>query len=246
VTSFWVTGLHPVEELLASRNQAPRKVLLAQSVPEKSREKIAVLARSAGVPCLSCSREEWHRRTGEREGGGIAAEIAEFRYAELSSWMAPLPGRAFAFLLDGITDPQNLGAILRNARAFGAAGVLVPKDRSCPVTAAVFRASAGAAAHVPVIQVTNLVRAMDAMKENRFWVYAGSGDGEIDLHSWNPASRSGIVLGSEDAGIRKLVRDRCDAAVRIGMAAGAGSLNVSVASGIFGLFLRKSLTSDTE
>ena len=246
MTAFWVTGLHPVEELLASTSQAPRKILLAESVPEKARDRIAGLARSAGVPCLSCPREDWHRRTGEREGGGIAAEVAEFRYADLPAWMASLPHRTFAFLLDGITDPQNLGAILRNARAFGAAGVIVPRDRSCPVTAAVFRSSAGAAAHVPVVQVTNLVRAMESMKEERFWVYAASGDGEIDLHSWDPASRTGVVLGNEDAGIRKLVRDRCDAGVRIGMAAGSGSLNVSVASGIFGLFLRKSLTSDSE
>lgn len=244
MTDFWVTGLHPVEELLASRSQAPRKVLLSQSVPEKTRERIAGLARSAGIPCLSCSREEWHRRTGEREGGGIAAEIAEYRYAEISSWMAPLQERAFAFLLDGITDPQNLGAILRSARAFGAAGVLMPKDRSCPVTSSVFRASAGAAAHVPVVQVTNLVRAMDTLKEERFWIYAAAGDGEIDLSSWDPAPRSGVVLGSEDTGIRKLVRDRCDAGVRIGIAAGVESLNVSVAAGIFGLFLRKSLTFD--
>lgn len=246
MTAFWVTGLHPVEELLASRNQAPRKLLLAQSVPEKTRERIVRLAYAAGIPCRSCPREEWRRRTGDREGGGVAAEIAEYRYADLSTWVDALPKRAFAFLLDGVTDPQNLGAILRNARAFGAAGVLVPKDRSCPVTAAVFRASAGAAAHVPVIEVTNLVRAMETMKEKRFWMYAAAGDGEIDLSAWDPASRSGVVLGSEDAGIRKLVRDRCDAGVRIGMAAGVDSLNVSVASGIFGFFLRKSLTSDSE
>lgn len=246
MTAFWVTGLHPVEELLASRNQAPRKVLLAQSVPEKTRERISGLARSAGVPCLSCPREEWHRRTGDREGGGVAAEIAEYRYADLPSWLDTLSRRAFAFLLDGITDPQNLGAILRSARAFGAAGVLLPKDRSCPVTSSVFRASAGAAAHVPVIQVTNLVRAMETMKEERFWMYAAAGDGEIDLRAWDPAPRSGVVLGSEDAGIRKRVRDRCDAGVRIGMAAGVDSLNVSVASGIFGYVLRKSLTSGDE
>lgn len=246
MTAFWVTGLHPVEELLASRNQAPRKVLLAQSVPEKTRERISGLARSAGVPCLSCPREEWHRRTGDREGRGVAAEIAEYRYADLPSWLDTLSRRAFAFLLDGITDPQNLGAILRSARAFGAACVLVPKDRSCPVTASVFRASAGAAAHVPVVQVKNLVRAMETMKEDRFWIYAAAADGEIDLDVWDPAPRSAVVLGGEEPGIRKRVRDRCDAGVRIGMAAGVDSLNVSVASGIFGYVLRKSLTSGDE
>ena len=243
MTPLWVTGLHPVEEILSSRTQAPRKVLLSESVPETLRGRIAGLARSAGVPCLSCSREEWNRRTGEREGGGVAAEIAEYRYAEMPLWIESLPEKAFAFLLDGITDPQNLGAVLRNARAFGAEGVLIPKDRSCPVTSAVFRASAGAAAHVPVVQVTNLVRTMETMKEAGFWIYAAAGDGEIDLFGWEPAARTGVVLGSEETGIRKLVRERCDAAVRIGMSAGVDSLNVSVSAGIFGFFLRKSLTS---
>lgn len=243
MTPIWVTGLHPVEELLASRSQSPRRVLLSKTVPERTRERLSGIARSAGIPCLSCSREEWHRRTGEREGGGIGAEIESYRYAEFLSWIAALPERTFAFLLDGITDPHNLGAILRSARAFGASGVLLPKDRSCPVTASVFRTSAGAAAHVPVVQVTNLVRTMDTMKEAGFWIYAAAGDGETELEVWNPASRSGIVLGGEDAGIRKGVRERCDAGVRIGMEAGSESLNVSVASGIFGFVLRKSLTS---
>lgn len=245
MTTLWITGLHPVEELLASANQSPRKLLLSLSVPEKTRERLAGLARSAGIPCLSCPREEWHHRTGDREGGGIAVEIAEFRYVELFPWMDSLSTRTFAFLLDGITDPQNLGTILRNARAFGAAGVLLPKDRSCPVTSSVFRASAGAAAHVPVIQVTNLVRGMESMKERSFWIFAAAGDGEIDLAAWCPAPRSAVVLGGEGKGIRKLVRERCDAGVRIGMAPGAESLNVSVVSGIFGFVLRKSLTSDT-
>ncbi|GAB4367973.1 MAG: 23S rRNA (guanosine(2251)-2'-O)-methyltransferase RlmB [Deltaproteobacteria bacterium] len=243
MTSIWVTGLHPVEELLASRTQVPRQLLVSQSVPEAVRERLSGLARSAGIPCRICPREEWRRRTGEREGRGVGAEIASFRYAAFPEWVDTLPKRSFAFLLDGITDPQNLGAILRNARAFGASGILLPKDRSCPVTSAVFRASAGAAAHLPVIQVTNLVRAMEAMKEKGFWIFAAAGDGDVELADWDPAARSGVVLGSEEGGIRKRVREHCDAAVRIGMEPGTESLNVSVASGIFGYVLRKSLTS---
>lgn len=243
MTSLWVTGQHPVEELLGSRLQSARQVLLAASAPRRTQDRIRELAAAAGVPCHSCSREEWSRRTGEREGGGVAAEMAGYRYAPLREWLDALPRAASAFLLDGVTDPQNLGGVLRNARAFGVSGVVTPVDRSCPVTASAFRASAGAAAHVPVIQVTNLARTIDELKEAGFWIYAAAEDGETEAAAWTPAARTGIVLGSEEAGIRRLVRERCDGSVRIGMAAGMDSLNVATASGILGFLVRNTLTS---
>jgi len=235
---MWVTGQHPVEEVLSSRLQRPRKVLIADSVPGKVREAIGKRASAAGVPCLTCPREEWHRRTGEKEGGGIAAEIAEFRYSDLAEWLGSLPARTAAFLLDGITDPNNLGTVLRNARAFGLSGVVIPRDRSCPVTAAVFRASAGSAAHIPVVQVTNLARSIETLKESGFWIYASDADGEIDVSAFTPSARTGFVLGGENTGIRRLVREKCDGSVRIPMEAGSDSLNVGVTSGILAFCAR--------
>jgi 23S rRNA (guanosine2251-2'-O)-methyltransferase len=235
---MWVTGQHPVEELLSSRLQRPRKVLLADSVPGKVRESIGGRASAAGVPCLTCPREEWHRRTGEREGGGVAAEIAEFRYSDLAGWVGSLPTRTAAFLLDGITDPNNLGTVIRNSRAFGLSGVVIPRDRSCPVTAAVFRASAGSVAHIPVVQVTNLARSIEILKESGFWIYASAADGEIDVSSFTPSDRTGFVLGSENTGIRRLVREKCDGSVRIPMETGSDSLNVGVTSGILAFCAR--------
>jgi 23S rRNA (guanosine2251-2'-O)-methyltransferase len=235
---MWVTGQHPVEEVLSSRLQRPRKVLLADSVPGMVREAIGERASAAGVPCLTCPREEWHRRTGEKEGGGIAAEIAEFRYSDFSEWLGSLPARAAVFLLDGITDPQNLGTVLRNAWAFGLSGVVIPRDRSCPVTSAVFRASAGSAAHIPVVQVTNLARAIETLKESGFWIYATASDGETDVSAFTPSDRTGYVLGSEEAGIRRLVREKCDGSVRIPMEGGIDSLNVGVTSGILAFCAR--------
>lgn len=229
---MWITGHHPVEEVLSSREQRPRKVLLSDTVPEKVRRSLEAKAESAGIPCLACPREEWHRRTGEKEGGGIAVEIPEFRYAALAPWLCSLPDRTAAFLLDGITDPHNLGTILRNARAFGLSGVVIPRDRSCPVTSAVFRASAGAAAHVPVVQVKNLARAVEDMQEAGFWVYAAATDGETDLSAFMPAHRTGFVLGNEETGVRRLVRETCDGTLRIPMEQGIDSLNVGVSSGI--------------
>ena len=168
----------------------------------------------------------------------MAAEIAEFQYAVLASWLPSLPARAAAFLLDGITDPHNLGTVLRNARAFGFSGVVIPRDRSCPVTPAVFRASAGAAAHVPVVQVVNLARAVEELQESGFWIYAAITDGETDVSTFAPAHRTGFVLGGEDTGIRRLVREKCDGTVRIPMEAGIDSLNVGVTSGILAFCAR--------
>jgi len=159
--------------------------------------------------------------------------MACFRYADIEDWVKGLRESSRAFLLDGVTDPQNLGAILRSARAFLFDGVIIPADRCCPVTGAVFRASAGAAAHVPVIQVKNIVRAIERLKESGFWVYAAEGKSGTDLVEFKPAKRTAIVLGGEDKGVRRLALEKCDGALRIGMAPGMDSLNVSVAAGIF-------------
>lgn len=241
--SMWVTGRHPVAELLASATQRARKVLLSDTVPREARAAFEKRAKELELPCLICSRQEWERRTGERERGGIAAEIAEYAYAGMEEWLSSLPPTARVFLLDGITDPQNLGAIVRSARGFAFDGVILPADRSCPVTGAVFRASAGAAAHLPVVQVTNLARAIERLQEAGFWLYAAEGAEGTDLSAFAPAKRTAIVLGSEEKGIRRLARERCDGAVRIPMAHGAESLNVSVAAGIIAYSIRKTLTS---
>ena len=118
----------------------------------------------------------------------------------MEEWVSALPETARVFLLDGITDPQNLGAILRSARAFAFDGVVLPADRSCPVTGAVFRASAGAAAHVPVVQVTNLARAIERLQEAGFWLYAAEGTEGTDLSAFTPAKRTAIVLGERGEG----------------------------------------------
>jgi 23S rRNA (guanosine2251-2'-O)-methyltransferase len=240
---MWITGKHPVEELLESSRQKPLRLMLSDSVSADVSKRLSARSASLGIPCISSRKDEWERRTGDRGGGGIAVELGEYRYADFHELITALPPRALVFLLDGITDPQNLGAILRNVRAFGVHGVIVPKDRSCPVTAAVFRASAGAAAHVQMAQVTNLARAAETLQENGFWLYAAAEKGETDIYDLSPAARTGFVLGSEEHGIRKLVREKCDGSVRIPMAPGVDSLNVGVTAGILAFSLAKTLTS---
>ena len=198
--SMWVTGRHPVEELLASATQRARKVLLSDAITKEMRAGFEKRAKELALPCLTCPRQEWERRTGEREGGGIAAEIAEYAYAEIEGWISALTETARVFILDGVTDPQNLGAILRSARAFAFDGVVLPADRSCPVTGAVFRASAGAAAHVPVVQVTNLARAIERLQEAGFWLYAAEGAEGADLPRSPPRSARRSSSGARRRG----------------------------------------------
>ena len=162
---------------------------------------------------------------------GVGAELAEFQYAELEDLLAA-PGPAFLLVLDGVTDPQNLGALVRSAHALGAGGVVLPKDRAAGVTPAVFKAAAGALEHCPVARVTNLARAVEQMKEAGVWTVALAADGDKDLESLDLSGPIALVLGSEGSGVRPLVRKTCDHVARIGMAGNVGSLNVSAAGAI--------------
>ena len=157
------------------------------------------------------------------------ARVGPYPYSGLDEILAaPDP---LILVLDGVTDPRNLGAVLRAADGAGASGVVIPKDRAVGVTAAAVKASAGASEHVPVARETNLRRTIDRMKEAGVWVYAAEVGGTtytgLDL-----AGPAALVLGSEGRGVRRLVREGCDGAVSIPMLGAVGSLNVSVAAAV--------------
>jgi 23S rRNA (guanosine2251-2'-O)-methyltransferase len=135
-------------------------------------------------------------------------------------------------VLDGVTDPQNLGALARSAHALGAHGLVVPKDRAAGVTPAAFKAAAGALEHIPVARVTNVSRALEDLKERGVWTVALAADGDRDLREVDLTSPIALVLGSEGKGVRPLVRKTCDHVARIPMAGRVGSLNVGAAGAI--------------
>jgi 23S rRNA (guanosine2251-2'-O)-methyltransferase len=135
-------------------------------------------------------------------------------------------------VLDGVTDPQNLGALIRSAHALGAHGVVLPKDRAAGITPLVTKAAAGALEHCPIARVTNLSRAVDQMKENGIWTVALAADGDKALGDIDLKEPTALVLGSEGAGVRPLVRKTCDHVARIPMGGQVGSLNVSAAGAI--------------
>jgi 23S rRNA (guanosine2251-2'-O)-methyltransferase len=135
-------------------------------------------------------------------------------------------------LLDGVTDPRNLGACLRTADAAGAAAVIVPRDRSAAMTAIVAKAAAGAAESTPLVQVTNLSRAMEEIKQAGIWIAGAAGESDRSVYDLDLTGPIAWVLGAEGEGMRRLTREKCDWLARIPMAGAVESLNVSVAAGV--------------
>jgi 23S rRNA (guanosine2251-2'-O)-methyltransferase len=166
---------------------------------------------------------------------GIVAVVADYRYREVEDILAAarLAGKPpLLVLLDGVEDPHNLGAVVRSAHALGAHGVVIPRDRAASVTPSAAKASAGAVEHLPIVQVTNLVRAIEDLKEAGIWTVAAVPDGDQDLASVDLRGPIALVIGGEGQGVRPLVRKSCDHAARIPMEGRVGSLNASAAAAI--------------
>lgn len=160
----------------------------------------------------------------------VVAQVGSYPYSALEEVLAaPSP---LILVLDGVTDPQNLGAVLRVADGAGASGVVIPKDRAAGVTPVAVKASAGASEHVRVARETNLRRALEKIKEAGIWVYAADGDAVPAYTDLDLSGPVAFVVGSEGKGIRRLVREGCDGAVSIPMHGAVSSLNVSVAAAV--------------
>jgi 23S rRNA (guanosine2251-2'-O)-methyltransferase len=233
-----IGGLHAIEEALKTAGAAGRKprgtLLIARRGDEADR--LAQLATGRGIPVarVPMGRLDSHMPRKSHRGyllildsrGGETEEVP----ADLS---LDLKGDAVTvLLLDGVTDPHNLGAILRSAEQFSADLVILPKRRSVKGTETVARTSAGASAWVHTRIVANLVRAMDALKKDGFWLYGADPRG-MDLDRVELQGRIGLVMGSEGRGLRPLVKQKCDLLVRIPVSGRLDSLNVSVAAGVF-------------
>ena len=219
-----VYGKRPVVEALRSGR---RKVF--EVIDAVGDEEVANAAGARGVSVKRASRQRVEELAWGGVHQGVVARVEPYPYSGLEEILSiPDP---LVLVLDGVTDPRNLGAVLRAADGAGASGVVIPKDRAVGVTAPAVKASAGASEHVLVARVTNLRRAVDTMKEAGLWIYAAEAGGtpytELDL-----AAAVALVLGSEGRGVRRLVREGCDGTVSIPMLGGVESLNVSVASAV--------------
>jgi 23S rRNA (guanosine2251-2'-O)-methyltransferase len=228
-----LVGRNPVVEALRAKVPATALyVAVGIETDERITEALRI-AGNRGLSLLEVSRAELDRRTGGLLHQGIALQVPPYQYRELVDLLettAESTTTPLLVALDGVTDPRNLGAVIRSAAAFGAHGVIVPERRSAGVTAVAWRTSAGTAARVPVAQVTNLVRSLKECQQAGMFVIGLDADGDVSLDDLEAATDPiVVVLGSEGRGLSRLVGETCDLTVSIPMNAAAESLNASVA-----------------
>jgi 23S rRNA (guanosine2251-2'-O)-methyltransferase len=230
-----VVGRNPVVEALRAKVPATALYLaLGLDVDERVSEAVA-LAGKARVSLLEVSRTELDRRTGKAVHQGLALQVPAYDYLHPDDLLARALAAAAPLVvaLDGVTDPRNLGAVIRSAAAFGAQGVLVPERRSAGVTAAAWRTSAGAAARLPVARCTNLSRTLTAYKQAGLFVAGLAADGTVSLDDLEVAVEPLVlVVGSEGEGLARLVAQTCDLTVSIPMVSGSESLNAGIAAAV--------------
>lgn len=239
-----IVGRNPVFEAVKAGMNPSRVFMSGARISDERIEHVVRAATASGTPLVEVSRLELDRMSDGAVHQGIAIEVPPYAYATLDELLAQIEGRhteqadtaqtiPLLLALDSVTDPHNLGAALRSASAFGVHGVIVPERRSAPVNAAVWKVSAGAAARVPIAKVPNLVRALDALKKQGYFVVGLDGGGSEEIDTLSLADMPLIlVTGSEGKGLARLTRETCDVIASIPISSDMESLNASVATGI--------------
>lgn len=228
-----IYGKKPVLEWLQSHLQV-RRVLIASEARRSDFSDIVKQAEKRRINIQFVNKSELDKRVKHSHHQGVLAEVF-FQYAAVEDvlFAAQQKGEApLIAVLDNVQDPHNLGAILRTADATGLHGILLPRDNAVGVTPTVVKASAGAIAHVPIAQVTNIARTMDELKEQGFWFYGTDDQATTRFDAVDFDGAAGIVMGSEGSGLRRLVKEKCDFLISIPMFGKINSLNVSVASAL--------------
>lgn len=224
-------GLHPVEEALRSGSRQFDHVCVARERHDERLAQVAALCRAAGVKLRTEPREALTRLARTAAHQGVVAVVRQREFLDAEDLLeGPEPRLILA--IDGVEDPQNLGALLRSAEAAGVDGVLFTERRSAPLSAVAIKASAGAAEHLRLARVVNLVRALELLKEHGLWVVGLDERGTQDYDKYDFTSGAVLVLGREGAGLHDLVRRTCDHLLRIPMAGQVASLNVSAAGAV--------------
>ena len=230
-----LSGLHTVMAVLRYRPERLLELWVNADRKDRRMDQLLDLAQQAGVTVQTAQRQELDKRAGDKHHQGVVASVRPATPGtdqQLERLLDTLDAPPFLLVLDGVTDPHNLGACLRSADAAGVHAVITPRDRSAHLNATVDRVSSGASQVLPLFQVTNLVRCLKSLQQRGIWLTGLAGEASDSLYEANLQGPVALIMGAEGQGLRRLTRETCDHLVRIPMAGQVESLNVSVAAGI--------------
>ncbi len=222
--------INAVREIIQASPQRISRLLILQGSLSPKVKELAELAGARGILIHPVPKKRLDREAPGHQG--LAAEVSPKGYVPVET-ILEREDNALVVLLDGVMDPQNLGAVIRSAEGAGAHGVILPADRAAGLTPTVYAVSAGAAEHMPVAQVNNLARAMETLKKAGLWLVGAEGGGRRMWYEFDYTSPVGLVLGSEGKGLRPLVRSKCDVVLSLPLLGTITSLNVSAAAAVF-------------
>ena len=230
-----IFGLHSVQALLKSAPQRVLEVFMVQGRNDQRLTKILNLTQSNQISCKIVERKKLDDMVGDENHQGVVAvctpgDIHDEKF--LFELIDGLNEPAFVLILDGVTDPHNLGACMRTAEAAGVHVVVVPKDKSVGLTPVARKVACGAAEVLPLVPVTNLARTLKKMQEKGIWLFGAAGEAEGSIYEASLTGSIGILMGAEGDGLRRLTHETCDHLINIPMAGTVSSLNVSVATGV--------------
>ncbi|EGY27891.1 rRNA methylase [Candidatus Regiella insecticola 5.15] len=233
-----IYGIHAVKALLEKEPHRLLEIFLQKDRHDRRLRSLISEIEAEGLQVQMAKRQWLDNQVNHEVHQGIVAKIRQGRQYQEND-LLQLVEKLLAdekdpllLILDGVTDPHNLGACLRSADAAGVHAVIVPKDHSAPLNATAKKVASGAAETVPLIVVTNLARTLRLLKEHNIWIVGTAGDAEQNLYQWKIQKSMALVMGSEGQGMRRLTREHCDELISIPLAGSVSSLNVSVATGV--------------
>ncbi|GKW13081.1 MULTISPECIES: 23S rRNA (guanosine(2251)-2'-O)-methyltransferase RlmB [Pectobacterium] len=229
-----IYGIHAVKALLERDPQRFLEVFVLKGRDDRRLQPVIAELEAQGIVIQVANRQWLDKQAEDAVHQGIVAKVKEGRKYQENDLPAMLDNleTPFLLILDGVTDPHNLGACLRNADGAGVHAVIVPRDRSAQLNATVKKVACGAAETVPVISVTNLARTMRLLQERNIWIVGTAGEADHTLYQSKLTGPLALVMGAEGEGMRRLTREHCDELISIPMAGSVSSLNVSVATGV--------------
>ncbi|NPB08988.1 MAG: 23S rRNA (guanosine(2251)-2'-O)-methyltransferase RlmB [Thermodesulfobacteria bacterium] len=230
-----IWGINPVLEVLKSDPQRLEEIVITKGELRGRLYQVLEKAKKAGVPVKIREKLPEHELPPQARTQGVIAYLKGFDYASLDELLARAKEReepALLVAVDGITDPQNLGSLIRSSEAAGAHGLIIPKKRAASITGTVIKASAGAIAHLPICRVTNLGRTLEELKERGLWIAGLDARAESNIYQLDLTLPLVWVIGSEDRGLRPNIREKCDFLAAIPMRGRIDSLNAAVAGAI--------------